>query len=159
MPLAWLTLIHNQLVDWPLLRTLKLQCVHKKRKPNMFKRPNKGLLSWKIEFPQLQRFCSLCDFSWGCGWTKNRGTRWAKKWYIMTLKVRHFMTQISVQGGTKIMEHIFAGDERSEETTLYSGKNQMWVDQSVRTPTKIVIKRVSEEVRTLWSTHSGRNHM
>ena len=77
----------------------------------------------------------------------------------MTLKVRHFMTQISVQGGTKIMEHIFAGDERSEETTLCSGKNQMWVDQSVRTPTKIVIKRVSEEVRTLWSTHSGRNHM
>ena len=74
----------------------------------------------------------------------------------MTLKVRHFMTQISVQGGTKIMEHIFAGDKRSEETTLYSGKNQMWVDQSVRTPSEIVIRRASSPKFQEGSVRCGR---
>ena len=35
------------------------------------------------------------------------------------------------------MVHIFVADDRSEETTFYSGGNQMWVDQSVRTPSEI----------------------
>ena len=69
-------------------------------------------LSRKIEFPQDQRFsCSLyvsvisalLKLWFDKKGKKAGGTRWAKKWYIMTLKVRHFMTQISVQGGTKVV--------------------------------------------------------